>query len=91
MKNLPQIKKMTRTEWKQLPVEVSSATYAAFTPEQKFAFWKEKFKELKTLPWQKKEIEHIEKAEDFFYSNPCLCATEKNDRRRFRQSRLVLL
>lgn len=77
VENLPQIKKMTRSEWKQLPIEVSSATYVAFTPEQKFAFWKEKFQEIKTLPWQKEEIEHIEKAEDFFYNNPCLWATEE--------------
>lgn len=67
--NLPQIRKMTRTEWKELPVEVGSASYVAFTSEQKSTFWKEKIQEVKSLPWNQEELNHLEKLEDFIDKN----------------------
>lgn len=63
--NLDEIRLMTRAEWKELDPDVSLAVYRAFTPDQKFDFWKGKFAEVKTLNWNEEELQHIQKAEDF--------------------------
>lgn len=68
---------MSRSDWKKLPIQYSTATYVAFTKEQKKRFWKEKFEELKALPWNQAEINHLDKAEEFIMANPFIFSAEK--------------
>lgn len=74
--HLSEIRKMTRSEWKQLPSDVNIAAYRAFTPEQKFSFWMDKFEEVKNLPWTAEEQAHIAKAEAFIKTRSHLFSDE---------------
>ena len=82
--NLAEIRLMSRADWKKLDEVKKRAAYRAFTPNQKFVFWKEKFSEVKTLNWSDAERLHIQKAEDFinahasFFNNLSL-TEEEND------------
>lgn len=75
--NMDDIRGMDRDSWENLPVQVSVAAYRAFTPNQKILFWQQKFKEVKKLPWNKQELQHIEKAENFLNANKNLFYSEK--------------
>ena len=65
IENLPEIKSMTRDDWKMLDVEKQKPAYRAFTQNQRVNFWLEKMKEVKSLGWTEKELQHIGKVEDF--------------------------
>lgn len=67
--NIDNVHYMTRSQWKGLSSKVNVAVYRAFTPKQKAAFWDEKFVEVKKMKWSKKELFHIQKAEDFMKSH----------------------
>lgn len=67
--HVDEIQKMTRAEWLESDAVYSIPMYRAFTPEQKVNFWREKFQELKTLPWSEGEINLIEDAESFVESH----------------------
>lgn len=59
--NISDIQEMSRAEWNKLSYSEQIAVFRAFTPEKKFAFWAEKFEELKQLPWTPAELAHIER------------------------------
>lgn len=59
--NLKEIQKMSRQEWLNTDENFSKAIYAAFTPEQKYDFWKDKITDVLTLNWNEREKRHIEK------------------------------
>lgn len=63
--NLSQIRTLTRSDWKKLPMGVDLAVYRAFSSTQQKEFWQDKFKEVKLLPWSSAEKAHIKKAEQF--------------------------
>lgn len=64
--HLPEIRSMTRSEWMELPASVDRAAYVAFTPEQKLAFWRDKFAEVLAMSsWSEAEVAHIRKAANF--------------------------
>lgn len=75
--NKEYIQTLTRAQWYTLDYKVSQASYIAFTPSQKTAFWKEKLEEVKSLDWSEEELVHIEKAEDYVMSNPQYFRDEK--------------
>lgn len=52
---------MNRSDWKKINQEYSLAAYRAFTPNQKLAFWKDKFNEISQMQWTAKEKLHIAK------------------------------
>lgn len=68
--NISDIQEMSRAEWNMLPYSEQIAVFRAFAPEKKFAFWAEKFEELKQLPWTPAELAHIELAEHFLHTHP---------------------
>ena len=70
--NISDIQEMSRAEWNMLPYNKQIAVFRAFSPEKKFAFWVEKFEELRQLPWTPAEREHIELAEYFLLTHPNL-------------------
>lgn len=61
-----EIQSMTRSEWLDSDAEYSIPIYRAFTSEQRIIFWREKFQELKKLPWSNGERDLIIEAESFF-------------------------
>lgn len=63
--HLAEIHNMDRTDWLKTNQNISRAVYSAFTPNQKYSFWLEKFRELKKISWTKDELAHIRKAEKF--------------------------
>jgi hypothetical protein len=65
IENLQEIKSMTRDDWKSLDIEKLKPAYRAFTQDQRVKFWLEKMKEIKNLRWTEKELQHIEKIEEF--------------------------
>ena len=67
-RKLPEIRSMSREQWKELDPDIGLAAYRAFTPEQRIEFWKEKFAEVKALPWTEEELLHIQQAEDYTFS-----------------------
>lgn len=67
--NISEIKKMDRAHWLELDSAVRKAAYRAFTPEQKFQFWMDKFNETLTLSWNQEEKTHILKSMDFFQTH----------------------
>ena len=56
-----EISKMERKHWIAMEedIQYKMATYAAFSPNQKFSFWKEKLSEVLKLNWSSDEHEHI--------------------------------
>lgn len=60
-KNLTKVRSMNRNDWKKINQEYSLAAYRAFTPNQKLAFWKDKFNEVSQMQWTAKEKLHIAK------------------------------
>lgn len=68
--NLSDIRQMTRKEWLELDEGVNRAAYVAFTPEQKFLFWKEKITEVLTLDWNEAEKKHLELLYETISDNP---------------------
>lgn len=70
------IRLMTRADWLESDAEYSIPIYRAFTPEQRVNFWREKFQELKTLPWSDGEKNLIKEAESFFESHLNLFESE---------------
>lgn len=82
--NIESIQQMDRSDWLSVSGEMSIATYRAFTHQQRVRFWQDKFAEVKQLPWNEKELRHIEWAEsyidshlDIFNSDPL--SEEQND------------
>lgn len=67
--NIEDIHNMSRKDWLKKSPSVSTAIYRAFSPEQRKAFWKDKFLELRSLEWSKEEISHLCKLEDFAFSH----------------------
>lgn len=67
--HLQEIRKMSRQNWLNTSVEISGAIFSAFTQEQKIKFWKEKLETVKRLDWSQKEVEHINKIEEFIDNN----------------------
>lgn len=67
--HIAEIHNMNRNDWLKTNQSIGRAVYNAFTAEQKFSFWKEKFQELKKIPWKDGELLHIEKAEKFIFSH----------------------
>lgn len=68
--NLSEIRQMTRSEWLQVDDEtLARPIYRAFTPKQRIAFWKDRFQEIKDLPWSDAELAHIQAAENFMNSH----------------------
>ena len=76
-RNLPEIRRMSREQWIELEPDFGLAAYRAFTPEQRIEFWKEKFAEVKALPWSEDELLHIQQAEDFTFSSNILSLDRK--------------
>lgn len=76
--HVEEIHSMTRSEWLESDKALSVPIYRAFTPEQRINFWREKFQELKALPWSAGEIELIKDAESFFEEHLNLFGPEKN-------------
>ena len=68
-KNLTKVRSMNRSDWKKINQEYSLAAYRAFTPNQKLAFWKDKFNEVSQMQWTAKEKLHIAKALAFIVSH----------------------
>ena len=68
--NLTNIQKMTRNDWLKLGEDVNRAAYRAFTPKQKFIFWKEKMNEVLALDWNEAEKKHIELMYETVSVNP---------------------
>ena len=75
--NASSLQTMTREQWKGLSERVNIPVYRAFSPEQKYTFWKEKISELRTLPWSAKELEHIMRLDTFLNNNKSLFSNEK--------------
>lgn len=75
--NLVEIHQMDRKEWLQTSAQTSIAIYRAFTPNQRFQFWKDKIKEVKAMNWSQKELLHIQKVEDFLTSHQGFFSQEK--------------
>lgn len=67
--HINEIQKMSRASWLEADAEFSIPMYRAFKPEQRISFWREKFREVKQLPWSDTEIAHICKAEQFSESH----------------------
>lgn len=67
--HLTEIRKMSRTQWKNLDPNLGIAVYRAFSDEQKKEFWKEKFKEVQNMDWSEDELLHIQNAEYFVFSH----------------------
>lgn len=67
--HIQEIQGMTRADWLESDPELSIPMYRAFTPDQKISFWRDKFEEVKQLPWSAKEIAHIGELEKFFESH----------------------
>ncbi len=67
--NLSEIRQMTRSEWLQVDETLARPVYRAFTPEQRIAFWQDRFNETKKLSWTDEELAHIQEAEDFMNSH----------------------
>lgn len=63
--NLSAIHSMSRAEWQKLDYEHGRAAYEAFTAKQKKKFWKEKFNQALSFPWNDSEKAHIKKLENF--------------------------
>lgn len=68
-KNLTKVRSMNRSDWKKINQEYNLAAYRAFTPNQKLAFWKDKFNEVSQMQWTAKEKLHIAKALAFIVSH----------------------
>ena len=68
--NLSVIREMTRNDWLNLDENIKRAAYTAFTPEQKFLFWKEKMNEVLTLDWNEAEVILIELMYKTISNNP---------------------
>lgn len=64
-----EIAKMNRADWLKLDDSVSRAVLNAFTPEQKWAFWKDKFEETMQLDWSVAERQHIQALIDWLESD----------------------
>jgi len=67
--HVDEIHSMSRANWLESDAEFSIPIYRAFTPEQRINFWREKFQELKALPWSTGELSLIKEAESFFESH----------------------
>ena len=61
-----EIGKMTRADWLQLSAPLARPVFAAFSPEQKYAFWCDKLSETKAMDgWSDAERGHIQKIIDW--------------------------
>ena len=60
-----EISTMSRQDWLNAAPILKTGLLRAFSSEQLQIFWEEKFEEVKRLPWSKKEINHIEIAQNF--------------------------
>ena len=63
--HIEEIQTMDRTDWLKMDDKLKSASYRAFSQNQKIDFWKEKLSEVMTLDWNEEELEHIQKVSDF--------------------------
>ena len=61
---------MSRSDWLKLDERVNRAAYIAFTPEQKYLFWRVKISEVMSLGWNKAEIKHLELLYNAVSDNP---------------------
>jgi len=57
--NLSPIQQMNRQDLLELEPEKRIPAYRAFTVEQKYECWIDKFEQIKSLPWTPKEFTHI--------------------------------
>ena len=57
--NLSPIRQMNRQDLLELDFEKRGPAYGAFTVEQKYECWMDKFEQIKSLPWTEKEFNHI--------------------------------
>ncbi|MDR0206424.1 MAG: bacteriocin fulvocin C-related protein [Bacteroidales bacterium] len=57
--NLSPIQKMNRQDLLELDFDKRVPTYRAFTADQKYECWVDKFEQIKSLQWTKKEFSHI--------------------------------
>jgi hypothetical protein len=62
--NLSSIQKMNRQDLLELDFEKRIPAYRAFTTEQKYECWMDKFEQIKSLPWTQKELSHIHLLEE---------------------------
>lgn len=60
---------MTRAEWLESDAKLSIPIYRAFSPQQRISFWREKFQELRALPWSEGELSLIKEVESFIESH----------------------
>ena len=67
--NLTEIRSMKRSEWKLLNENVKGPVFSAFTPQQKYVFWREKLNEVLKLGWTEKERNHLTNLTDFVNQN----------------------
>lgn len=77
--NLVEIQVFTRNDWKEFDPVRKKGVYNAFTPKQKIQFWLDKMKEIKQLDWNKKEILHIQKVEDYIHSHKVIFDSESRN------------
>ena len=75
--HLDRIHSMDRKEWLKTNQKISKAVYSAFTPNQKYSFWLDKFQELKKIAWTKDELTHIKKVERFIITHKDLFGDTK--------------
>jgi len=57
--NLSPIQKMNRQDLLELDFEKRIPAYRAFTLDQKYECWVDKFEQIKSLKWTEKELNHI--------------------------------
>lgn len=75
--NIKLIHEMEKCNWDSLHDTLKIPAYRAFTPQQRINFWKDRFKEVKSLKWTHEEILHIEKAELFINNHLYLLSSNK--------------
>lgn len=61
---------MKREEWLKLEESKKKPAYSAFTPNEKYDFWMEKFNETILLNWSDSEKKHITKLKKWIEENP---------------------
>ena len=64
-----EIAKMNRADWLNLDYPLSREVLNAFSPEQKWAFWKDKFEETMQMDWSVAERQHLQKLIDWLESD----------------------
>lgn len=79
--NIGDIQTMTRSEWLDIDDNVyRTAVYAAFTPMQKYNFWRDKLNEVLKLGWNEQEKAHILSLLDFVDKHPALFNDDTEDK-----------